>query len=70
MVTNDFIAEGRDGYDALGLVTADGRNVNTYLLYTQSLVDYLSQVGAVQLPQRSDYSHQQVIDRNGVLLSF
>lgn len=70
MVTNDFIAEGRDGYDALGLVTADGRNVNTYLLYTQSLVDYLSQEGTVQLPQRGDYSHQQVIDRNGVFLSY
>ena len=70
MVTNDFIAEGRDGYDALGLVTADGRNVNTYLLYTQSLVDYLSQAGTVQLPTRGDYSHQQVIDRNGMLLSY
>lgn len=70
MVTNDFIAEGRDGYDTLGLVTADGRNVNTYLLYTQSLVDYLSQAGTVQLPLRGDYSHQQVIDRNGALLSY
>ena len=68
MVTNDFIAEGRDGYDTLGLVTADGRNVNTFLLYTQSLVDYFSKMGTVGLPLRSDYSHQQVIDPDGNLL--
>lgn len=68
MVTNDFIAEGRDGYDTLGLVTADGRSVNTFLLYTQSLVDYFGKVGTVNLPQRSDYSHQRVVDRDGNML--
>ena len=65
MVTNDFIAEGRDGYDALSRVTADGRNTNTYMLYTDSLVNYLKKVGSVQLPQRGEYSHQRVIDKNG-----
>lgn len=70
MVTNDFIAEGRDGYLALGEVTADGRNTNTYLLYTDSLVNYLKKKGTVQLPLRSDYSHQQVIDTNGNLLTY
>ena len=68
MVTNDFVAEGRDGYTTLGQVSASGRSVNTYLLYTQSLVDYLSQHSPMGLPPRSDYAHQQVIDRNGRLL--
>lgn len=69
MVTNDFIAEGRDGYLTLGEVTASGRNTNTYLLYTDSLVNYLKKKGTVQLPLRSDYSHQRVIDSNGNLLA-
>lgn len=70
MVTNDFIAEGRDGYLALGDVTADGRNTNTYLLYTESLVNYLKKMGTVQRPQRADYSHQLVIDRDGNPLTY
>lgn len=70
MVTNDFIAEGRDGYLTLGEVTADGRNTNTYLLYTDSLVNYLKKKGTVQLPLRSDYSHQQVIDSSGDTLTY
>lgn len=70
MVTNDYIAEGRDGYLTLGEVTADGRNTNTYLLYTDSLVNYLKKKGTVELPLRSDYSHQQVIDSNGNLLTY
>lgn len=70
MVTNDFIAEGRDGYLALGDVTADGRNTNTYLLYTDSLVNYLKKMGTVQRPQRADYSHQLVIGRDGTPLIY
>ncbi len=69
MVTNDFIAEGRDGYTALGEVTADGRSTNTFLLYTQSLVDYLLKTGMVSPPLRADYSHQQVIEANGNTLA-
>ena len=68
LVTNDFIAEGRDGYAELGKVSADGRSTNTFLLYTQSLIDYLLKQGTVSLPPRSEYSHQIVIDRNGVPL--
>lgn len=65
MVTNDFVAEGRDGYTALAAVTEDGRSTNTFLLYTQSLVDYLLKTGMVSPPLRADYSHQQVIDAAG-----
>lgn len=69
MVTNDFIGEGRDGYTTLGEVTEDGRSVNTYLLYTQSLVDYLQRQGNVSRPARSEYSHQSVTTASGVLLA-
>ncbi|MEH6564291.1 MAG: 5'-nucleotidase C-terminal domain-containing protein [Halopseudomonas sp.] len=69
MVTNDFIAEGRDGYSTLGEVSADGRSTNTFLLYTQSLVDYLLKINTVSPPLRADYSHQQVIEANGNTLA-
>lgn len=69
LVTNDFIAEGRDGYTTLGEVTDDGRSVNTYLLYTQSLVDYLLAQNNVSRPLRADYSHQSVITAGGILLT-
>jgi 5'-nucleotidase/UDP-sugar diphosphatase len=68
MVTNDFIAEGRDGYTTLGEVTADGRSVNTFLLYTQSFADWVQAVGTVARPARTEYSHQQVINVEGVAL--
>ncbi len=69
MVTNDFIAEGRDGYTTLGEVTEDGRSVNTYLLYTQSLIDYLKVQNNVSRPARAEYSHQMVITADGTLLT-
>lgn len=65
VVTNDFIGQGRDGYTTLGKVYKEGRFVNTYLLYTQSFIDYVKAVGTVKLPLRSDYSHKSVIDKNG-----
>ncbi|PCD00201.1 5'-nucleotidase C-terminal domain-containing protein [Halopseudomonas pelagia] len=68
LVTNDFIAEGRDGYTTLGTVTEDGRSVNTYLLYTQSLVDYLIAQNNVSRPLRADYSHQAVVTADDVRL--
>lgn len=63
------IAEGRDGYTTLGEVTDDGRSVNTYLLYTQSLVDYLLAQNNVSRPLCADYSHQSVITAGGILLT-
>jgi 5'-nucleotidase/UDP-sugar diphosphatase len=68
MVTNDFVAAGRDGYATLGPVYAAGRYVNTYLLYTQTVVDYLTATGPLARPSRADYSHQKVITRGGVAL--
>jgi 5'-nucleotidase / UDP-sugar diphosphatase len=68
VVTNDFIADGKDGYTTLGVVSKSGRMVNTYLLYTQSFVDYLSGKPALGRPARADYAHQSVITAKGEAL--
>ena len=68
LATNDFIAAGKDGYTTLGAVYADGRFVNTYRLYTQTFADWLSQQAVVARPARSDYAHQRVVTRAGVVL--
>jgi 5'-nucleotidase len=69
LVTNDFVAAGSDGYATLGTVYKAGRYVNTYLLYTQSFVDYVKAVGTIARPAAADYSHQKVISKAGVALS-
>ena len=68
LVTNDFVAAGRDGYATLGPVFAAGRFVNTYLLYTQTFVDYLTATGPLARPTRGAYSHQKVVTPHGVTL--
>jgi 5'-nucleotidase len=68
LVTNDFIASGKDGYTALGNAYNAGRYVNTYLLYTQSFVDYVLAKTTVARPARSGYSHQSVVTKAGVTL--
>jgi 5'-nucleotidase/UDP-sugar diphosphatase len=68
LVTNDFIASGKDGYTTLGTAFNAGRYVNTYLLYTQSFVDYVLAKGSIGRPARTDYSHQNVITATGVKL--
>jgi 5'-nucleotidase / UDP-sugar diphosphatase len=69
VVTNDFIATGKDGYATLGKVHAAGRYVNTYLLYTQTFADWLvARGGTVSRPAAGDYSHQKVIGVAGVAL--
>ena len=68
LVTNDFVAAGSDGYTTLGTLYKAGRYVNTYLLYTQSFVDYVITQGAIARPSATDYSHQLVISKAGVAL--
>jgi 5'-nucleotidase len=68
MATNDFIGAGRDGYTTLGTVTASGRAVNTYLLYTQTFADWVKAQGSIARPARAEYAHQQVVTRAGVTL--
>ncbi len=68
LVTNDFIAAGQDGYTTLGTVYKTGAYVNTYLLYTQSFVDYVIAQGTIARPKAADYAHQKVITKAGVVL--
>ena len=68
LVTNDFMAAGKDGYTTLGVAYNAGRYVNTYLLYTQSFVDYVLAKGSIARPARADYSHQRVVTAAGVVL--
>ena len=68
LVTNDFVAAGGDGYNTLKPIYTAGPYVNTYLLYTQSFVDYVIAKGTISRPQASDYSHQKVITKAGVTL--
>ncbi|MCP5271401.1 MAG: 5'-nucleotidase C-terminal domain-containing protein [Burkholderiaceae bacterium] len=65
VATNDFIAEGRDGYTTLGTVFASGRVVNTYLLYTQTFADWVVAEGSIGRPARGEYAHQVVITADG-----
>lgn len=65
LVTNNYIAAGRDGYTTLGKVTDAGKVVDTYLLYTQSFIDYVKAKGSISRPNRSDYSHKTVINSSG-----
>ncbi len=68
LVTNDFVASGKDGYTTLGLAHNAGRTVNTYLLYTQSFVDHVLAKGTIARPMRADYAHQTVVTAAGVAL--
>ncbi|MDD2544829.1 MAG: 5'-nucleotidase C-terminal domain-containing protein [Burkholderiaceae bacterium] len=68
LVTNDFVAAGGDGYNTLKPIYAAGRYVNTYLLYTQSFVDYVIAKGTISRPAAGDYAHQKVTTKAGVAL--
>lgn len=68
VATNDFIASGKDGYATLGAAHAAGRFVNTYLLYTQTFVDYVRARGGLRRPAPGDYAHQKVTTQAGVVL--
>jgi len=68
VVTNDFIASGQDGYATFGTIYKEGRFVNTYLLYSQTFVDYLKARPAVARPPRADYAHKSVVTKAGVAL--
>ncbi|MCM8596030.1 bifunctional UDP-sugar hydrolase/5'-nucleotidase [Accumulibacter sp.] len=68
LVTSDYLATGSDGYATLARINAAGQSVNTYLLYTQTFVDYLQAHGTLTRPGTGDYSHQSVITRDGTRL--
>lgn len=71
VVTNSFVAAGKDGYLTFGKVAEDGRAVDTFLDYAQSFVDYVKRMTALgntihKLPIE-EYSTQQFINQQGNL---
>ncbi len=68
LVTNDFVASGKDGYATFAPIYAAGKFVNTYLLYTQTFADHVTALGTVARPAAADYSHQKVTTKAGVVL--
>jgi 5'-nucleotidase/UDP-sugar diphosphatase len=71
LITNDFIASGRDGYKTLGTVFSDRTraSVDTSLYYTQTFVDYLMQNPQLTKLPATEYSHQKVIDTKGKVMT-
>lgn len=69
LVTNDFIASGRDGYTTLGEQFSAGNVTNTFLLYTDSFINYVREKGTLSRPARSEYSHKTVISATGQTLN-
>ncbi|MDD3484639.1 bifunctional UDP-sugar hydrolase/5'-nucleotidase [Azovibrio restrictus] len=68
LVTHDFIATGRDGYHTLGRLQGSAAWHDTYLSYTQALVDFAEARGLLPGPEAASVSHQQVRTRSGQLL--
>ena len=60
LVTNNYIAAGRDGYLTFKTVKNDGRYLDTYLDYAQSFVDYVRERGSVGKLPESEYSTQEL----------
>ena len=62
LVTNNYIAAGRDGYLTFKTVKNDGRYTDTYLDYAQSFVDYVQERGSVGKLPSSEYSTQVLVN--------
>lgn len=64
VITNDYIASGRDGYASLALVDADRRE-DTFLEYAQALIDHAREAGELRLPPPERRSTQWFRDLDG-----
>lgn len=59
VITNDYIAGGKDGYATLGRVHADPtRWVDTGLYYTQTFVDFIRARGTLRAVPADEYAHR------------
>lgn len=61
VITNDFIADGQDGYTTLGTVTGE-RRVDTFLAYADSFLQYARENPALARPATSAFSTQVFVD--------
>ena len=64
VLTNNYIAGGKDGYATFADITGD-KYIDTYLDYAQSFSDYAKQVGTVNKLPYSEYSTQNFTDKDG-----
>lgn len=77
VVTNDFIASGQDGYETFGEVFAQGDYVDTGILYTQGLVDWIEEnapkndegVPQISVPDPEDFSIQSFVGPLGTVMT-
>jgi 5'-nucleotidase len=60
VITNDYIATGRDGFETFGRIGADRREP-TYLHYAQALADYAKSGGDLSRPKPGEMSTQSVV---------
>ena len=60
VVTNSYVAGGRNGYLTFKTVKNDGRSVDTYLNDAQSFVDYVQARGNIGKLPVSEYSTQSI----------
>lgn len=69
VVTNNFIAGGKDGYLTFGTVSAEGRVIDTFLDYAQSFVDYVERLTiegrSIDKLPLDEYSTQLFINKDG-----
>lgn len=69
VVTNDFIASGRDGYNTFGTVFNAGNFEDTYTEYAQGFIDYVEGITEKSLQVQKlpieEYSTQLYIDTDG-----
>jgi len=61
VITNDFIADGQDGYATLGTVKGDRRE-DTFLAYADAFLQYALEYPVLVRPASSEYSTQSFID--------
>jgi 5'-nucleotidase/UDP-sugar diphosphatase len=60
VITNDYIAAGRDGFTGFGAITGERREP-TYLHYAQALADYAKAGGDLLRPKPEEMSTQSVV---------
>lgn len=61
VITNDFIADGQDGYTTLGTIKGDRRE-DTFLAYADAFLQYVLEVPVLIRPASTEFSTQVFID--------
>lgn len=70
VVSNSFVAGGRDGYFQFGMIMDDSPElyVDTYVEYAQSLVNYVREQKLIIDPPISSYSTQVLVLEDGTTI--